>query len=137
MDKKKILQMMNSFQKESLMTTLGIRYVDCGENFLIAQMEITPKIYQHGGILHGGASAGLAESVGSAASFLYVDAKNFIVNGLEMSVNHLKRAKEGTLIAKATNLHKGRTTHLWEVKITNGEHLVCFAKITNIILPKN
>ena len=137
MNKKKTLDFMNSFNKDTLMETLGIRYVDCGENFLTAQMELSPKVYQADGVLHGGASAALAESVGSAASFLYVDAKDHIVNGLEMTVNHVRKAQHGMLTAKAVVLHKGRTTHLWQIKITNNEKLVCFAKITNIILPRN
>ena len=119
------------------MQTLDIKFVDVGEDFLIASMPVTAKVYQPDGILHGGATLALAESVGSAASYIFLDSENYNIRGLEISANHLKSAKEGMVYAKATFIHKGRTTQLWEIKVTDeAKHLISLIKLTTIALPK-
>ncbi|WP_411030937.1 PaaI family thioesterase [Spongiimicrobium sp. 3-5] len=135
--KEKILKVCNDITKGTLMETLGIEYIDVGENFLVAKMPVTPKVHQPDGVLHGGASVALAESVGSAASYIFLDAQKFYVRGIEIAANHVKGIREGEVFAKAMILHKGRTTQLWEIKITDAEGaLVSVCKLTTIALPK-
>jgi uncharacterized protein (TIGR00369 family) len=100
-------------------------------------MPVNPNVHQPLGQLHGGATAALAESVGSAASNFFIDRENQFVNGIQLSINHLKSKREGAVFATATIIHKGKTTHLWEVKIVDeAENLISVAKMTNIILSK-
>ena len=119
------------------METLDISFIDVGENFLVAKMPVTPKVYQPDGVLHGGASVALAESVGSAASYIFLDGNEFYVRGIEIAANHVKSIKDGFVYAKATIIHKGRTTQLWEIKITNeANELISNCKLTTIALPR-
>ncbi|WP_350291723.1 PaaI family thioesterase [uncultured Croceitalea sp.] len=135
--KEKILNVCNEICKGTLMETLAIEFVDVGENFLIAKMPVTPKVYQPDGVLHGGATVALAESVGSAASYIFLDGNEFFVRGIEISANHVKSIREGYAYAKATIIHKGKTTQLWEIKITNeAKELISNCKLTTIALPK-
>ena len=135
MDKKQLLKNFNLRNKNTLMETLEIEYIDIGEDFLTAKMPVTSKVHQPYGQLHGGATAALAESVGSAASNFFIDSKTQYVNGIQLSINHIKAKREGTVFAKATNIHKGRTTHLLEVVITDEDHqLISVCNITNIVL---
>ncbi|AEM71991.1 phenylacetic acid degradation-related protein [Allomuricauda ruestringensis DSM 13258] len=135
--KEKILSVCNEICKGTLMETLDITYIDVGENFLLAKMPVTPKVYQPDGVLHGGASVALAESVGSAASYIFLDGQKFFVRGIEIAANHVRSIKEGFVYAKASMLHKGRTTQLWEIKITDEEgNLISNCKLTTIALPR-
>lgn len=135
--KEKILNVCNEICKGTLMETLAIEFVDVGENFLIAKMPVTPKVYQPDGVLHGGATVALAESVGSAASYIFLDGNEFFVRGIEISANHVKSIREGYVYAKATIIHKGKTTQLWEIKVTNeANELISNCKLTTIALPK-
>ena len=93
--KDKILKVCNESSKNTLMQTLDIEYVDIGENFLVGKMPVTPKVHQPDGVLHGGAMVALAESVGSMASYIFMDAQKFFVRGIEISANHIKSMKEG------------------------------------------
>ncbi|MER3318097.1 PaaI family thioesterase [Flagellimonas lutimaris] len=135
--KEKILSVCNQICKDTLMETLDITYIDVGENFLLAKMPVTPKVHQPDGVLHGGASVALAESVGSAASYIFLDGQKFFVRGIEIAANHVRSIKEGFVYAKASMLHKGRTTQLWEIKITDEEgNLISNCKLTTIALPR-
>ncbi len=136
-DKEKILKMCNDFSKNTLMETLKIQYIDAGEDFLTATMPVNSRIHQPMGLLHGGASVALAESVGSAASMLYVNTNLSEVRGIEISANHLKAKREGIVTGTAKIVHKGKSIHLWEIKITdeNGA-LISLCKLTNMVLPK-
>tara|TARA_B100000768_G_scaffold10863_1_gene10734 strand:- start:66 stop:482 length:417 start_codon:yes stop_codon:yes gene_type:complete len=137
MEKKLILKKMNGSEKESLMRTLEIDFVDVGEGFLIARMPVTPKLHQPDGVLHGGATFALAESVGSAAAYLFNKTQTPMVRGIEMSGNHLKGISEGFVYAKATAIHNGRTTQIWEIKVTNeAGDLISSCKLTTLTLPK-
>ncbi|WP_139959337.1 PaaI family thioesterase [Flavicella sediminum] len=137
MTKSQKLDLANAINKNTLMETLGIVYTDLGEDFLEATMPVTSKVHQPMGLLHGGATVALAESVGSAASHLFVDNKKFIVKGIEITANHLKSKKSGIVTARASLLHKGRTTHLWKIEVKDEEgQLISFCKLTNIVLPK-
>lgn len=137
MDKKEILKAFNLRCKNTLMETLEIEYIDIGDNFLTAKMPVNSSVHQPYGQLHGGATAALAESVGSAASNFFIDSKTQFVNGIQLSINHIKSKREGVVFAKATNIHKGRSTHLWEIKVTDeDEQLISLCTITNIVLEK-
>ncbi|MEM7379903.1 MAG: hotdog fold thioesterase [Bacteroidota bacterium] len=135
--KEKILSVCNEIRKGTLMETLDIEYIDVGENFLVAKMPVTPKVHQPDGVLHGGATAALAESVGSAASYVFLDGKKFFVRGIEITANHVKSIKEGEVFARATLLHNGRTTQLWDIRITDkDQQLISLCKLTTIALPR-
>jgi len=137
MEKELILKKMNGSEKESLMRTLEIDFVDVGEGFLIARMPVTPKLHQPDGVLHGGATFALAESVGSAAAYLFNKTQTPMVRGIEMSGNHLKGISEGFVYAKAIAIHNGRTTQIWEIKVTNeAGDLISSCKLTTLTLPK-
>ena len=136
-DKDKILKQCNAFSKNTLMETLEIEFIDAGEDFLVARMPVNSRIYQPMGLLHGGASVALAESVGSAASMLFINHEVSEIRGIEISANHLKAVKEGFVIGTAKNIHKGRSIHLWEIKITDEENnLISLCKLTNMVLPR-
>lgn len=137
MDKEYILKKCNEVVPNTLMETLSISYIDVGEDFLTAKMPVDSRVYQPDGVLHGGAMVALAESVGSAACFVFLDAKNFSIRGIEISANHVKSIKDGFVYAKATFLHKGRTTQVWDIKLTNENgQLISACKLTTIAIPK-
>ncbi len=136
--KEKILHICNETRKDTLMETLDIEYVDVGENFLVAKMPVSTKVFQPDGVLHGGATVALAESVGSAASYVFLDAQKYFVRGIEIAANHVKSVKEGEVFARATIIHQGRTTQLWEIRITDSQdNLVSLCKLTTIALPRS
>ncbi|TDI72875.1 MAG: hotdog fold thioesterase [Bacteroidetes bacterium] len=135
--KEMILQQCNALCKNTLMETLDIQFIDFTEDSLTARMPVTSKVHQPDGVLHGGASVALAESVGSAAAIVFMDAEKVDVRGIEIAANHVKVVLEGFVYAKATILHKGRTTQLWQIRIVNDkDELVSLAKLTTISLPK-
>lgn len=136
--KEKFLEFGKQICKNTLMETLEIEFTEVGEDYLKAKMPVNPRVHQPMGLLHGGASVALAESVGSAASLMFIDVSKFEVRGIEISANHLKSKREGMVFATAKIIHKGRTIHLWEIKITDEEdNLISLCKLTNIVLPKN
>ncbi len=136
-DKEKILHYCNHVSKNTLMQTLNIKYTDAGEDFLVATMPVNPSVHQPMGLLHGGASVALAESVGSAASMIYINSELSEVRGIEISANHLKAKRDGIVTATAKILHKGRSIHLWEIRITDeNNNLISLCKLTNMVLPK-
>nr|WP_315201668.1 PaaI family thioesterase [uncultured Flavobacterium sp.] len=136
-DKNKILEFCNTFSKNTLMETLNIEYIDAGLDFLTAKMPVNSSVHQPMGLLHGGASVALAESVGSAASHFFIDGKTQEVRGIEISANHLKSIREGVVFGTARIIHKGRSIHLWEIKITDeAGNLISLCKLTNMVLTK-
>ncbi len=135
--KEKILKVCNEATSNTLMETLEIEYTDVGENYLVAKMPVNEKVYQPDRVLHGGAMVALAESVGSTASYIFLDTENLFVRGIEISANHIKSVRDGYVFATALLLHKGRTTQLWDIKITDAnENLISICKLTTIALPK-
>ena len=137
MDKSEILMIFNKKSKNTLMETLDIEFIDVGEDYLTAKMPVTPKLHQPYGQLHGGATAALAESVGSAASNFFINTDNQFINGIQLSINHIKSKREGIVYATAKNIHNGKRTHLWEVTIIDEkDQLISVAKMTNIVLQK-
>ncbi|WP_044398203.1 PaaI family thioesterase [Lacinutrix sp. Hel_I_90] len=135
--KTEVLQKANAASKNTLMETLDIEIVDYGHDFLVARMPVTPKVHQPDGVLHGGATAALAESVGSFASHIFIDTEKMFVRGLEITANHIKSVSEGFVYAKATFLHKGRTTQLLDIRITDADdNLISICRLSTISLPK-
>ena len=133
--KEEILDGLKKMCKNTLMETLDIEFIDITNDTLIAKMPVTPKIHQPDGVLHGGASVALAESVGSAAAFIFLDSENVSIRGIEIAANHVKSVRDGYVYAHAKVLHQGRTTQLWQIKIVNEkEELVSLVKLTTLSL---
>jgi 1,4-dihydroxy-2-naphthoyl-CoA hydrolase len=131
MEKKKILELTNAICKNTLMETLEIEYIDFGEDFLTAKMPVTPRVHQPDGVLHGGATAALAESVGSAAVFILNKNPEAKVRGIEITANHLKSEKSGFIYATAKPIHLGKTIQLWEINIVNeDQEKIAVCKLT-------
>ena len=122
LSKENIIAKANAVCKNTLMETLNIEVVDYGDDFLVARMPVNARVYQPDGVLHGGATAALAESVGSFASHIFIDTEQFFVRGIEITANHIKSVTEGYVYAKATFVHKGRTTQLLDIKVTDEAH---------------
>lgn len=136
-DKDKVVALCNEMSKNTLMATLEIKFTDAGEDFLTATMPVNPRVHQPMGLLHGGASVALAESVGSAASMLFVNPEKQEIRGIEISANHLRAKKEGMVTGTARIIHKGRSIHLWEIRIEDEEgRLVSLCKLSNMVLPR-
>lgn len=136
-DKEKVLKICNDWCKNTLMETLNIEYIDAGEDFLVATMPVDSRVHQPMGLLHGGATVALAESVGSAASIMYINHEKQEVRGIEISANHLKSKREGIVTATARIIHRGASIHLWEIRIEDeNQKLISLCKLTNMILPK-
>lgn len=138
LDKDKMLEYCNQFSKNTLMQTLNIEFTDAGEGFLVAKMPVNSSVHQPMGLLHGGASVALAESVGSAASHFFINNENQEIRGIEISANHLKSIREGFVFGTARIIHKGKSIHLWEIKITDeAGNLISLCKLTNMVLSKS
>jgi 1,4-dihydroxy-2-naphthoyl-CoA hydrolase len=136
-DKDKVLQICKKFSQNTLMETLEMEFTDAGEDFLVATMPVNSRVHQPMGLLHGGATVALAESVGSAASIMFINPAEEEVRGIEISANHLKSKREGLVTGTARIIHKGKSIHLWEIKITDEEgNLISLCKLTNMVLPR-
>lgn len=137
MTKEEMLELSKKVCKNTLMETLEIEFTEIGDDYLIAKMPVTSRVHQPDGVLHGGASVALAESVGSMASYVFLDTEKFYIRGIEISANHLKSISEGVVFARASFIHKGRTTQLFEIRITDeDQNLISIVKLTTIALPK-
>ncbi|MGC6480436.1 MAG: PaaI family thioesterase [Flavobacteriaceae bacterium] len=131
MTKDQILALCNAVCKNTLMETLEIEFVDVGDDFLTARMPVNEKVYQPDGVLHGGATAALAETVGSSAVQVLNRNPDIVVRGIEITANHVKSVKEGFVYARANCIHPGRTIQLWEIKVTDeDQNLVSLCKLT-------
>lgn len=136
-NKQKILDLCNRFSKNTLMETLEIKYIDAGPDFLKAEMPVNSRVHQPMGLLHGGAMVALAESVGSAASMIFINPEKQEVRGIEISANHLKSKKEGMVYGIARIIHQGRSIHLWEIRIEDeAGNLISLCKLSNMVLSK-
>ena len=116
---------------------IGIEFTEVGDNYLKAKMPVDHRTQQPYGVLHGGASVTLAETMGSIASALVVDQSLYNCVGLEINANHVRGVKEGYVYGTALPLHIGRSTHVWDIKIYDQwEKLVCVSRLTVAILLK-
>jgi len=137
MTNKELLERCNAITKNTLMETLSIEYTEVGDKHLIAKMPVTPRVHQPDGVLHGGAMVALAESVGSAAAIVFLDPTKFSIRGIEISANHVKSVKSGFVFATAKPIHLGKTTQVWDIKITDeNDRLISAVKLTTLSLPK-
>lgn len=136
-DKEKVLQICKKISHNTLMETLEMEFIDAGEDFLVATMPVNSRVHQPMGLLHGGASVALAETVGSAASIMFINPEEYEVRGIEISANHLKSKRDGIVTGTARIIHKGRSIHLWEIKITDEDgNLISLCKLTNMVIPR-
>lgn len=125
-----------TLQRETLLSTLGIEIIELTKNRVVATMPVTSKVHQPFGLLHGGASVALAETVASTAAWMNVDQSRERVVGLEINANHLRSKQDGMVTATATPMHIGRRTQVWEIKITDDSHaLVCVSRCTVAVIP--
>jgi 1,4-dihydroxy-2-naphthoyl-CoA hydrolase len=116
---------------------LGIEWVELGPDFIKAKMPVDNRTKQPYGLLHGGASCVLAETVGSIASALVVDHEKFMCVGLEINANHVRSAREGFVIGVASPLHLGSNTHVWDIKIHDEvQRLICVSRLTVAVIPR-
>jgi 1,4-dihydroxy-2-naphthoyl-CoA hydrolase len=116
---------------------LDIKFTEVGSNFIKATMPVDERTHQPAGILHGGASVVLAETLGSIASYMCIDPQKYIAVGLEVNANHLRPVKNGLVTGICTPLHIGAKTHVWEIKIyTDKDKMSCVSRLTVAILPK-
>lgn len=116
-------------------TFLNIQFTEITENALSATMPVDDRTLQPAGLLHGGASVVLAETLGSVASYLLIDPDKYMPVGLEVNANHLRPVKSGTVKGTCTPLHIGSTTHVWDIKIYNDQgKLNCISRLTVAIL---
>ncbi|MGB0455349.1 MAG: PaaI family thioesterase [Flavobacteriaceae bacterium] len=137
LSKEKLLHQANKVCKGNLMETLQIEFIDAGDDYIIAKMPVNKRVHQPDGVLHGGATAALAETVGSFAAHIFLDTDTYFVRGIDLSAQHVKSVKEGFVYAKAKCIHSGRTTQVFDIKVTNDSNeLVSLCKLTTITLPK-
>ena len=132
------LELINSKNNNTLVATLGIECIEIGENFIVLKMPVDHRTHQPMGILHGGASAALIETVGSMGSTLLIDLEKEVPVGLEINCNHVRSVNSGFVLATGTLVHCGRRTHLWQVDIHEEESkkLVCTGRLTVMIIEK-
>lgn len=126
---------LNKLSENTLISHLKIEFTDAGEDFLKAKMPVSSIVHQPYGLLHGGASVVLAESLGSSLSNYILDDPNSVAVGQQIDANHLRSKRDGTVFGHATVVKKGRTSHLIKIEITdeNGK-LICYSHITNAII---
>lgn len=128
---------LNQLAAGTMAEILDIRFTTVGEDYLEATMPVNENTRQPYGLLHGGASAALAETVGSVAASLCIDREKQICVGLEINCNHIRGKKDGLVTARATALHIGASTHVWDIKIRDErDKLVCVSRLTMAILKK-
>ncbi|MBS1546660.1 MAG: hotdog fold thioesterase [Bacteroidetes bacterium] len=127
----------NALRKNTLVEGLGITFVESAPGTFAATMPVDKRTLQSAGLLHGGATAALAESLGSMGSALLIDLEKYSVVGTEVSANHLKSARSGLVTATGTLLHKGRTMHVWDIHVTNeAGALIAVCRLSNLVIPK-
>ena len=132
-----ILDEANKRCQGTLVSRLGINFIDVGEHYLEAKMQVTPAHHQPAGVLHGGATAALAETVGSSAAAVFSKKENQILRGVELSINHVRGISEGFVFAKAVPIHMGRTMQLWKISIIDENNRdISFAKLTTLTIDK-
>ena len=123
--------------KNTMIDYLGIEMIEVGDDFIRARMPVDHRTHQPMGLLHGGASVALAETLGSTGAMFCVDLAKYNVVGLEINANHIRGVRDGWVIGTARPLHRGRTTQLWEIRITDAaDKLVCISRLTMAVLEK-
>jgi 1,4-dihydroxy-2-naphthoyl-CoA hydrolase len=131
------LDALNRASDNTLMQALGIRFIAAGDDWLRASMPVDARTHQPYGLLHGGASVALAETLGSSAAMLTLDPASQITVGIEINANHVRGVRAGVVIGTASALHLGRSTQVWQIRIEDeAGALVCISRITMAVMPK-
>jgi 1,4-dihydroxy-2-naphthoyl-CoA hydrolase len=131
------LDTLNKMSNNTMVQHLGIEFIEIGKDSITARMPVDQRTHQPYGLLHGGASVALAETLGSVAAHCAVDSTKYYCVGLEINANHLKAMREGFVFGTARSIHIGRSTHVWEIRIENEKkELVCISRITMAILAR-
>ncbi len=137
MNKNKALKKLNDFQKNTITEVLGIEITDFGPDYFCGKMPVDHRTVQPYGLLHGGASAVLAETLGSIAGGMQVNLETQSVVGVEINCNHLRSARDGWVYGKATPVKIGRKIHVWNIEIKNeGDKLVAVSRLTLAVIDK-
>ncbi|MCG8684412.1 MAG: hotdog fold thioesterase [Desulfobacterales bacterium] len=127
----------NQFREKTLVGHLDINYLEKGDDFLTASMPVDERTHQPMGLLHGGASVVLAETLGSSASFMTLEDGYYSV-GLEIKANHIKSISEGRVVGTARPVHLGRTTQVWDINIKSDDNdLICISRLTMAVLKQH
>src|SRR6185369_2850114 len=131
------LEMLNKMSVNTMLQHLGIQFTKVGDGTIEARMPVDHRTHQPFGILHGGASVALAETLGSVAAMCCLDSSLQYCVGLDINANHIKSVRDGFVVGTVKPIHIGKKTHVWEIKIvTEMEELVCISRITMAILDK-
>ncbi|MDP2424286.1 MAG: hotdog fold thioesterase [Bacteroidales bacterium] len=131
------IEELNAMNHGTMMQQLGIEYTELGNDYLCARMPVDHRTRQPAGLLHGGASAALAESLGSVGSVLLIDNNIQTIIGIEINANHLRKVKEGFVYGKAILVANSRKLHVWEIRITDDkQRLVCLSRLTVMVIDK-
>lgn len=130
------LEQLNAKSKNTILELLDIRFESFTEDSLTASMVVDQRTHQPYGLLHGGASVVLAESLGSSASYLCIDTSKYFCVGIEVNANHLRGVRSGRVTAVAHPVHIGRTTHVWDIRLTCEEGKAsCISRLTVAVVP--
>lgn len=136
-DKELTIEQLKPLGKGTMSEWLGIEWTELGEDFLKAKMPVDHRTNQPYGLLHGGASCVLAETIGSVASAMVADHSKFYCVGLEINANHIRSARQGFVTGVAMPLHLGATTHVWDIKIYDEkEKLLCVSRLTVAVIQR-
>jgi 1,4-dihydroxy-2-naphthoyl-CoA hydrolase len=131
------LDQFNALNRNTMMQAIGIVFTEVGDDYLRATMPVDARTHQPYGLLHGGASVALAETLGSAAGMMLVDPAREIVVGIEINANHVRGVKSGTVTGTARAVHIGRSTQVWEIRIEDeSQRLVCISRLTLAVVPR-
>ena len=138
MDKKHVIEKVNNSFQDTMMSVLGIEITDFSDNYISGKMPVDTRTKQPFGLLHGGASAAFAETLGSIGAGKHVDLEEYSVVGVELNSSHLKAVRAGWVFGKATPIRVGRTMQVWDIDIKNQEgDLVCKSRLTLAVIKRN
>ena len=138
MDKNHVIEEVNNSFQDTMMSVLGIEITDFGDDYISGKMPVDTRTKQPFGLLHGGASAAFAETLGSIGAGKHVDLEEYSVVGVELNSSHLKAVKTGWVFGKATPIRVGRTIQVWVIDIKNQEDdLVCKSRLTLAVIKRN
>ena len=137
MEKQEKLKRINDSIQNTMTSTIGIEITDIGDDFICGKMPVDERTTQPFGLLHGGASAALAETLGSIGGGIKVYSNNETVVGIEINANHLKSVRDGWVYGKATPIRIGKKIQVWNIEISNDSgDLICVSRLTLAVIPK-
>ncbi|MBS0438706.1 MAG: hotdog fold thioesterase [Proteobacteria bacterium] len=132
------LEQLNALNRSTMMSTIGIVFTEIGDDYLRATMPVDARTYRPYGLLHGGASAALAETLGSTGGMMTIGTEYGDAVGIEINANHVRAVKSGVVTGTARPLHLGRSTQIWEIRIEDEQQrLVCISRLTLAVVPRN